>query len=288
MSKLILDCVLYNGEPIMVFRLHYLAPVVDKFIIVESRMTHAGKKKPVLYIDKYRHIFQPYMDKVIFKVIESLPNEQDTTDPVIHRILKSTHTFRIHEKSWLRETYHRDFIQEFLLDTFENQRFLVLVCDVDEIPNRNQIPRLQTLYDHCHDGIHFQTMFLRYNFHWKEPNMWVHPFVVSDQGTRNRSFSDMRLDPQRVLENSGWHLSYFLTLDDMVRKLESFAHTEFNQPKYKRKEYIKTCILTGRYIFDKKHKLLPTFGENLPEGWKEFQAKLNDDFFESELGEYST
>ena len=39
------DYVIYNGEPIIEFRLKYLNNYVDKFIIVESIYTHSGNKK---------------------------------------------------------------------------------------------------------------------------------------------------------------------------------------------------------------------------------------------------
>ncbi len=46
---IIIDYVLYNGEPIIEFRLKYLNKYVDKFIIVESIYTHLGNKK-MIYI----------------------------------------------------------------------------------------------------------------------------------------------------------------------------------------------------------------------------------------------
>ena len=39
------DYVIYNGEPIIEFRLKYLNDCVDRFIIVESIYTHSGNKK---------------------------------------------------------------------------------------------------------------------------------------------------------------------------------------------------------------------------------------------------
>lgn len=39
------DYVIYNGEPIIEFRLKYLNDYVDRFIIVESIYTHSGIKK---------------------------------------------------------------------------------------------------------------------------------------------------------------------------------------------------------------------------------------------------
>jgi hypothetical protein len=42
---LVYDYVIYNGEPIIEFRLKYLNNYVDKFIIVESIFTFSGNKK---------------------------------------------------------------------------------------------------------------------------------------------------------------------------------------------------------------------------------------------------
>lgn len=279
---LVIDCFMYNGEPVVEFRLKYLYPLVDHFVVVESQTTHSGKIKPRLFTERFAHVFQPYMDKVIIHVLNGLPSEHDNTNPIIKRILSSKHSFRIHEPAWLREAYQRDAVQDFLLTTFSNRPFMVIVCDADEIPSERVVSKLSTVYDQCHQGVHFQMVFLRYNFLWKEPTLWSHPFVITDQGTRDQSFSDVRLHVQKQIEHSGWHLSYFLTPNDMVRKLESFAHTEYDLPKYKSKEYIKTCMLTGRYLFDKKHKLVLTEEKELPDGWRELQNEINEKVFQEE------
>ena len=39
------DYIIYNGEPILEFRLEYLYHYVDRFVIVESIYTHSGNKK---------------------------------------------------------------------------------------------------------------------------------------------------------------------------------------------------------------------------------------------------
>ena len=45
------DYVIYNGEPIIEFRLKYLNDYVDRFIIVESIYTHSGNKKEDFYFN---------------------------------------------------------------------------------------------------------------------------------------------------------------------------------------------------------------------------------------------
>ena len=47
----IYDYIIYNGEPIIEFRLKYLNNYIDRFIIVESIYTHSGIKKDDLYYD---------------------------------------------------------------------------------------------------------------------------------------------------------------------------------------------------------------------------------------------
>ena len=63
---LVIDYVLYNGEPIIEFRLKYLNNYVDKFIIVESIFTFSGKKKDDFYFKINKDIFEPYRKKVLF------------------------------------------------------------------------------------------------------------------------------------------------------------------------------------------------------------------------------
>jgi beta-1,4-mannosyl-glycoprotein beta-1,4-N-acetylglucosaminyltransferase len=60
------DYVIYNGEPIMEFRLKYLNNYVDKFIIVESIYTHSGNKKDDFYYYINKHIFEEYKHKTFF------------------------------------------------------------------------------------------------------------------------------------------------------------------------------------------------------------------------------
>ena len=45
------DYIIYNGEPIIEFRLKYLNDYVDRFIIVESMYTHSGIIKDDIYFN---------------------------------------------------------------------------------------------------------------------------------------------------------------------------------------------------------------------------------------------
>ena len=93
---LIYDYVLYNGEPILEFRLKYLYDYVDKFIIVESIYTYAGNKKDDLYYNINHELFKQYEDKIIFFRIENIP--------------------------WIDEIYTRNYVQKEL-NNFEKKNY---------------------------------------------------------------------------------------------------------------------------------------------------------------------
>ncbi len=59
------DYVIYNGEPIMEFRLKYLNNNVDRFIIVKSIYTFSGNKKEDFYFNMNKDIFEPYRKKYV-------------------------------------------------------------------------------------------------------------------------------------------------------------------------------------------------------------------------------
>ena len=41
----VVDVFLYNGEPLLLFRLAYLEHVVTKFVVVEAKTTFSGRTK---------------------------------------------------------------------------------------------------------------------------------------------------------------------------------------------------------------------------------------------------
>ena len=280
---LILDYFIYNGEPIIEYRLEYLNPVVDYFIMIESRNTFTGIKKPFLYSEKNKELFDKYKTKLIIIIIDEYP---DKNDPSFIKVNKNRPLVKEYsDDNWARETYNRNYAQDIILEKFK-QPFIIFVCDGDEIPNRNIIKSLKFNYSELHEGIKLGMLPMSYNFKWKSSNyMWLHPFVITDIGTRNLSYNSVRLNQEGggkkgvFFKNAGWHLSYFLTPNEFIRKLESFAHSEYNKEEFKNKNYLLLCILTGYSWYNKYEKFDYTNENELPENWKEFQLKLDNLIF---------
>jgi len=60
--------------------------------------------------------------------------------------------------------------------------------------------------------------------------------------------------PNRIFTDAGWHLTYFMPVSEIQRKLASFAHSEYNTPKFANKTFLENCIrdrvdFTGRTEF---------------------------------------
>ena len=54
-----------------------------------------------------------------------------------------------------------------------------------------------------------------------------------------------------VIQNAGWHLSYFGDYKFIKNKIEQFAHQEFNQLKFTNEDNIIKCIKTGKDLFER-------------------------------------
>jgi beta-1,4-mannosyl-glycoprotein beta-1,4-N-acetylglucosaminyltransferase len=283
MSKpLIIDYIIYNGEPIVEYRLQYLNDYVDYFVLVESLYTHSGKKKPELYYYKNIDIFKKYEQKIIVKILETIPNKDDK---IYQDIIKYEKLPEVKD-SWINEIYNRNYIQQELLKIFD-QPFIVLVCDADEIPRKELVQNIHTYYNRLNEGMHIQMYFLIYGFRWKKDIKWYHPFIINDIGTKNLSYSKVRLTFNEYFNNGGWHITACFSPNDIIRKLESFAHTEFDKENLKDKNFIFTCMLSGRSYLsrDKQDVLIPTNGNDLPDNWDEFQVKIDNMIFENEYPE---
>src|SRR5438045_984110 len=75
---MIYDCfTFYNELELLEIRLNVLNDVVDKFVLIESIVTHTNKKKP-LYYQKNKPRYKKFQNKIIHIVVEDAPNVSHT------------------------------------------------------------------------------------------------------------------------------------------------------------------------------------------------------------------
>ena len=223
---LVVDVFMYNGEPIVAKRQEYLAPLVDKFVVIEARVTHSGAAKTKLYTEEHADIFAKYPCEIV--VLDAFPPLAADWDFKKRPWVKDP-------EPWWRERCQRDYALAVVRRVVRNQDAVIVVGDSDEIPSIFAIRDLVSNYANlqkAHFPIHLSMDMFYYSFKWKLEEKWAKAFAISsDKLSFDTSWSDIRMmEPVATLANAGWHCSYFMAPDEVRRKLQSFAHTEVVVP----------------------------------------------------------
>ena len=228
----IFDCFMFYDEELLLdIRLNILDKYVDFFIIVESEYFHNGKKRQLKFdISK----FKKFKKKIIYIVQK---NEPSGIIKLHEKDDRKTRSYKIIFNAYLRENDQRNHINNGL--TNANHDDLILISDVDEIPNFNSI-NLSKINNQI---IIFEQVIFYYKFNRHLPNFKWHGTkackkknLISPQWLRNvknKKFYIWRLDTlfsksryinKFFVENGGWHFSNIKNATDIELKLKSYLH----------------------------------------------------------------
>lgn len=268
----IIDCFPYNGESIALFRLAYLFDAVDEFIIVEAAESHVGEKKNFLYLDKNDALLKPFESKITRLVIERFP------DPDAEELATLKNRAFVKDPAvWFRETYQRNFPGKYLRELSRQSPWVLMACDVDEIPRREIAKNLRHYYDAFVDPHRLEMLLFYYSSEWIKPVKWYGAFIVNDQGFKTDSLDDMRVGHhvKKFVFDAGWHFSYFMTDEEIQRKVKSMAHTEFNTEETRALEWIRECKKTGLDLYRRggEQDCQRYAGNDLPETLRAFELE---------------
>ena len=83
------------------------------------------------------------------------------------------------------------------------------------------------------------------------------------------------IDDSVEILHGGWHLSYFLSKEDIVRKVESFPHREYDLMEFKTHQHVEDCLQKGLDLYKRGDVQLDAVNleanEHLwPQGWREY------------------
>ena len=162
----------------------------------------------------------------------------------------------------LVEQHQRNSIMKGLKNANDND--LVILSDVDEIPNLNKLNE----YDENKYAVFSQKMFmyklnllnLREN-NWHGSKICLKKNLKSPQWLRDLKFKKYpfwRIDKIRnlqIINNGGWHFAYLQTPENISKKIKSFAHGEFNKAEIANEENIRIKIESGQDIFNRGYDL---------------------------------
>lgn len=253
MTKFI-DCITYFDEDLLLdIRFHELNDFIDYFVIIESNQTHQGKYKKLNFdINK----FKKFKDKIIYLVIENIDND----------LFKSQNEKYLFQNiEWKREHAQRNFILK-AIEKFSDKD-CILISDADEIPRGELIKKnflnMNTFYNFRQTLYFYKiNLLVRKNWHGtvmtakKNLGKLISPtnarIIKTPKRSGIRGFFYNIKHRIKVIYNGGWHFSYLKTPQDIILKLESFAHKEHNNDKIKNIKHIEKSIDNGENIFFKQ------------------------------------
>lgn len=227
---MIYDCfTFFNELDLLEIRLNVLKDVVDKFVLVEADRTFTNRPKR-LFFEENKSRFAEFSDRIIHVKVTDHPP---------------------FKTAWHYESHQRNAIARGLIGAMPND--VVLVSDVDEIPNPEAVRR----YAGTHGMVTFQQAYYAYylNFRNVRRRRWRFAKMVSyadflhgfdgvevmhnehlpeevNEGT-TASKIRMRVLPksrggETVARDGGWHFTSLGGAAALAEKMRSFSHQEYN------------------------------------------------------------
>ena len=284
----------YDEDLVIDLRLNILNEYVHKFVIVESKFTHSGKKRELLFdINKY----SKFKNKINYIVLENEPvdleivHDNDTDDKKNSKYIMN---------ALKRENFQRNGIKKGLTNAEPDD--LILVSDVDEIPNLSNLD-LNEINDNI---ILFKQNFYYYKFNLKLEDMpWLgtkgckYKNLKSPQWLRNIKdkkypfwrldvlFSDKKYSNIKFIDNGGWHFSNMKTPEEIEKKMRTYLHHREYDIKPLGTKKIEEMIKSKKSIYnlradmknekiDGTQNLKATDGRELPEYLKKNKTKYSN------------
>ena len=225
----IFDCTTFYSEDLMLdVRFNILNEYVHKFIVVESKYSHSGKKKSLNFdINK----FKKFKDKILYLVIENEP--EDLME--IKDQSKSSMIKRINSLKRIEQSYN--FMQKGIKDASDED--LIVLSDNDEIPNFNS-----KYFKNTKDNIYiFEQSFFYYKFNlfydlipWFGTKACKKKCLKSFawlRNLKNKRYPFWRLDTLfsknkerniNIVKDGGWHFTNVKSPEDLFEKLSNYGH----------------------------------------------------------------
>jgi beta-1,4-mannosyl-glycoprotein beta-1,4-N-acetylglucosaminyltransferase len=231
------SCIFFNELELLEMRLNILNDVVDYFVLTESPFTVSGNEKP-LYYQENKDMFGKFNDKIVHNITEQIPNDYSDF------LVKKPYYTNYNEYSsaacdkvinipirFQRAVFNRDNSIQGILKAGAKPDDIILTSDADEIANPLVI---EQIHDWFNPDNHY--IMLCKAFYYKLNTLFENDW----QGTRISTLKkleetsiDMFRQPDmnakaHLVEQGGWHWSFFGDIKSMRQKLNAYEHQENN------------------------------------------------------------
>ena len=240
----IVDCfIFYNELDMLAYRLNILNPVVDMFVLVESRHTHTGQEKLCYYdLNKNSVALVKFREKIVHIIVDDFPFKYPNIN---------------YEKNeqWANENFQRNCIERGLTNLGLDTEDVFTITDLDEIPDPNTLSKVKQREIQVTVNS-LEMDFYYYNLNSRIVNKWHFPKIVSYQLFLENGWTCEQcrwFTNAKVLEKGGWHLSYFGDIHFIQNKIVNFAHQEFNNCEFTDLSKIEQRVSSSNDLFDREY-----------------------------------
>ena len=218
----------FDEDLLLDLRLNILDKYVKKFIITESTYLHSGKKKKLNFDINN---FQKFKDKIIYIVVDKLPNGIEEIYPSDDIEIKNR---KILDNSLKRENNQRVQLIKGLTEAHSED--IIFSSDLDEIPNLKnfKIKKKITLFEQ--NVFYYKFNLIQPNFKWVGTRACKKKHLLGFQWLRNIKskvyphwridtlFSKKRYMNLDIIKDGGWHFTSIKKPKEIFYKLSNFMH----------------------------------------------------------------
>jgi beta-1,4-mannosyl-glycoprotein beta-1,4-N-acetylglucosaminyltransferase len=238
-EKKIIDCfIFYNELDMLNYRLNILDKVVDYFVLVESTHTFVGKEK-LLFYNENKHFFSKFNHKIIHIIVDDIPHKYPNINIE-------------NNDQWNNEKFQRNCISRGIDKLNLSGEDIITITDLDEIPNPTVLAEVKNNKIDV-DINTIELDFYYYNLNSKMDHKWHLSKILTFEKYKklNIDCESIRFYNCPVINNGGWHLSYFGDETFIKNKIENFSHQELNKIEFTDEKRIEERIKNGNDLFDR-------------------------------------
>ena len=232
----------FNEKELVELRLKYLNPIVDYFIVIESNITFTGKEKKWNFPSVLKNNLGEFSHKIKYYQLNIKLDEIKNEESWIIDNIKGDDFWRI-------ENFQRNYIKT-ACEKFSDKDVLI-ISDVDEIPSKQKLEFIKTCDFKKIAPVVFEQHLFHIDCNFLSLESWRGSIATTIQLCKAFSPHKFRRARNKIshFTDSGWSFSSFGGPNKVKEKLESIAHKEFNNDKFKSAEHIMNCQKTGADLF---------------------------------------
>ena len=237
--------IFFNEKELIELRLKYLNSIVDYFVVVEANITHQGKKKDWNFPNILKTNLAEFSNKIQYHQLHiDLEKIKEEESWIIDDIKG--------DDAWRIENFQRNYIKT-ACKKFSNEDILI-ISDIDEIPSKQKLEFIKSCDFKKIAPVALEQNLFHIDCNFLSMESWRGSIVTTMQICNAFSPHKFRRARNRIshFTDSGWSFSSFGGPKKVKEKLESIAHREFNNDKYKNADHIMNCQKTGADLFHRK------------------------------------